>query len=80
MKTKDYFGISLCEKCPDTEFFLVHIFQYLDWIRRFTKQIYVFSADTGKYGPEETPYLDTFHAVHSFFISIRVNWVEAQYA
>ena len=23
----------------------------------------VFSPNTGKYGPEETPYLDTFHAV-----------------
>ena len=23
----------------------------------------VFSPDTGKYGPEITPYLDTFHAV-----------------
>ena len=22
----------------------------------------VFSSDTGKYGPEKTPYLDTFHA------------------
>ena len=24
------------EKCPNTEFFLVRIFLYLDWIRRFT--------------------------------------------
>ena len=23
----------------------------------------VFSPNTGKYGPEKTPYLDTFHAV-----------------
>ena len=23
----------------------------------------VFSPDTGKYGPEKTPYLDNFHAV-----------------
>ena len=23
----------------------------------------VFSSNTGKYGPGETPYLDTFHAV-----------------
>ena len=37
---------SLREKCPDTEFFLVHIF-----------------LDTGKYGPEKTPYLNTFRAV-----------------
>ena len=24
---------------------------------------YIFSLNTGKYGPEITPYLDTFHAV-----------------
>ena len=24
----------------------------------------VFSPNTGKYGPEKTPYLDTFHAVY----------------
>ena len=24
----------------------------------------VFSPDTGKYGPEKTPYFDTFHAVY----------------
>ena len=29
---------SLLENCPNTEFFLVHIFQYSDWIRRFTDQ------------------------------------------
>ena len=27
----------------------------------------VFSQNTGKYGPEETPYLDTFHAVIAKF-------------
>ena len=26
-------------------------------------EIYVFSPNTGKYGPEITPYLDTFHAM-----------------
>ena len=26
----------------------------------------VFSPNTGKCGPEETPYLSTFHAVHIF--------------
>ena len=29
----------------------------------FTPQISVFSPNTGKCGPEKTPYLDTFHAV-----------------
>ena len=27
----------------------------------------VFGINTGKYGPEITPYLDTFHAVEIFF-------------
>ena len=31
----------------------------------FTPEISVFRADTGKYGPEITPYLDTFHAVQN---------------
>ena len=39
--------------------------------------ISVFSPNTGKYGPEKTPYLDTFHAVlcsmssHSCITSIK---------
>ena len=44
----------LREKGPNTEFFLVCIFLYSDQI--------VFNPITGKYGPEKTPYLDTFHA------------------
>ena len=42
----------MCEKCRNTEFFLVPIFPYLDWISRFMKC-----------RPEKTPYLDTSHAV-----------------
>ena len=48
---------TLREKCPITEFFLVCIFLYSDWIWKIT------SPNTGKYGPEKTPHLDTFHAV-----------------
>ena len=48
------------EKCPNTEFFLVSIFPQLDWIWR----------DAGKYGPEKTSYLDTFHAVTSVDIKL----------
>ena len=55
--------LSLREICPNTELFPVRIFLYLDWIWRFTESISVFSANTGKYGPEITPYLHTFHAV-----------------
>ena len=38
-------------------YFWSETFLYSDWIRRF-------SPNTGKYGPEITPYLDTFHAVN----------------
>ena len=44
------------------ELILVRIFLYLEWIRRFMEYIFVFSPNTGKYGPEITPYLNTFHA------------------
>ena len=53
----------LREKCPNMECLLACIFPYLDWIRRLTEYISVFSPNAGKYGPEKTPYLDTFHAV-----------------
>ena len=46
-------NVSLREKCPNTTFFLVRIILYLDWIS-------VFTPNTGKYGPEKTPYLGTF--------------------
>ena len=55
----------LLEKCPNTEFFLVCIFLYSNWIRRFTEKFSVFSPYTGEYGSEKTPYLDTFHTVLS---------------
>ena len=51
---------SLREKSSYTKFFLVLIFQHLDWIWRDTEYLSVFSSNTGKYGPEKTPYLDTF--------------------
>ena len=46
--------LTLREKCPNTEFFLVRIFPHSDS---------VFSPNVGKYRPEKTPYLDTFHAL-----------------
>ena len=48
--------IALRENCPKTNFFLLRIFLYLDGIS-------VFSPNTGKCGPDKTPYLGTFHAV-----------------
>ena len=54
---------SLREKCPNTEFFLARIFSHSDWIRRDTSYLSVFSPNVGRYGPEDTSYLDTFHTV-----------------
>ena len=59
------------EKYLNTELFLVDIFLYSDLTRRFTFKygvisgpcFPVFGLNTGKYGPEITRYLDTFHAV-----------------
>ena len=56
--SKDAQKHALREKCPNTEYFLVCIFPNSDW-----KYLSVFSPNAGKYGPEKTPYLDTFHAV-----------------
>ena len=44
-------------------FFWSVLFPHLDWIRKDTSYLSVFSPNAGKYGPEKTPYLDTFHAV-----------------
>ena len=54
----------LLEKCPNTEILLVCIFPRSDWIRRDIPYLSVLSPITRKYGPEKTPYLDTFHTVH----------------
>ena len=53
---------TLRQKYRNTEFFLVRIFLYLDWTGRFTLRI---QSDTGKNGPEITPYLDTSHSVQA---------------
>ena len=58
---------TLHKKYPNTELFLVRIFLYSDWIRRDMEYFSVFSPNIGKYGPEITPYLDTFHALEAKF-------------
>ena len=55
--------LTLREKYPNMEFFLVRIFLHSDWIRRDTHYLPVFSPNAGKYRPEKTPYLGTFDAV-----------------
>ena len=47
--------------------FLVRILQYLDWIRRDTSYIYVFSPNAGKNGPEK---LGTW----TFFEQCSLSW------
>ena len=65
------FDDSLPEKCPNTKFFRFVFSCIRTEKRRFTPLISVFSVNTGKYGPEKTPYLNIFHAViakYNFFI------------
>ena len=64
--TKCHDTEALRENCPNTEFFLVHIFPQSDWIPRDTNYLSVFSPNAGKYGPEKTPYLDIFHPVKGY--------------
>ena len=68
---------SLREKCPNSEFFPVRIFAHLDWIRRFAEYLSAFTPNTGKYEPEKTPYLDTFHAVYCLKTGKKIilNWL-----
>ena len=48
---------------------MVRIFLHSDWNTNKS----VFSLNAGKYGPEKTPYLDTFHAVlHSAFLHLAI--------
>ena len=54
---------TLREKSLNTEFFRARIFTHLDWTRRDTPYLSVFSPNAGKYGREKTPYLDTLHVV-----------------
>ena len=46
-----------------TESFHRHCVKNVQMRGFFYSYFPVFSPNTGKYGPEKTPYLDTFHAV-----------------
>ena len=50
MHSRKYYFLALCEKSPNTQFFPGPYFP-------------IFSSNTGKYGPEKIPYLDTFYVV-----------------
>ena len=49
-------NVSLREKCPNKFFFSSPYFP-------------IFSPNAGKYRPEKTPYLDTFHVVYDLTVS-----------
>ena len=51
------------EVCLNTEILLVCIFPFLNRIGRGTSYLSVFRPNAGKYGPEKTLYLKTFHIV-----------------
>lgn len=53
----------LCEKYPNTQFFLARVFPYSDQIWTITEKISVLSPKTEKYEPEKTLYLATLHPV-----------------
>ena len=54
-------GKQLRGTCPNTEFFSGPYFP-------------VFGLNTGKYGPEKTPYSDTFHVVNTSTIEMNTDW------
>ena len=53
-------SVSLRERCPNSELFLVVVFPYSDWIPRFTMEIYMFCPNAGKNVPRKTSTLGTF--------------------
>ena len=61
LSTIYHFNKTLRENCSNTEYFLVHIFQYSGWIQSINPRIQ--SEYRKKYRPEKTPYLDTFCVV-----------------
>ena len=58
-----FFRASRCVKSVQILGFSGLFFPAFRLNMEFTSKISVFSPNTGKYGLEKTPYLDTFHAV-----------------
>ena len=63
----EYRPLILKEHCDDLLFlvrlFFVNVWKLSKYRVIFGPYFPVFSPNKGKYGPEKTPYLDTFHAV-----------------
>ena len=68
---------TLREKCPNTEFFSVPYFPPFGLNTEIYSVLSVFRPNAGKYGPEKTPHLSTFHAVLSF-INAGANYWEVK--
>ena len=69
----------LREKCQNTDFFLVRIFPYSDWIRRDAPYLFVFNQNAGKYKPEKTLYFDTSHALNLSLPSLEYDSSDSDY-
>ena len=54
------------------------LFPHLDWIRRDMEYLSIFTLNVGKYKPEKTPHLGTFHAVSYLWIVLK-NLIFAYY-
>ena len=66
-------------KCCNYDFFLVRMNEYVHLPSK-----YPYSVQIGKYGPEKTPYLRSFHAVrkpaHFCILSVYVNLLTISYS
>ena len=60
--------VTLREKCPNTEFFLVCIWPYLYWLREDTLFLPVFSPNAGKYRPEKNSVFGHFSRKINYFL------------
>ena len=74
---------SLCEKCPNTEFFLVRIFLYFDWIREnmdqknslfghFSHSVYVRSCD--KFSHQTSGVFELIGLSQAFWPTRLIKW------
>ena len=62
-------AVTVRDKCPNKQFFLVCIFPHSDWIWR-EEYLSALSPNAVKYGPEKAPYLDTSRSVSYGFHNI----------
>ena len=68
--------VTLREKCPNKEFFLVCICPYLYWLREDTLFLPVFSPNAGKYRPEKNSVFGHFSRKINYFLWFFSHWLE----